>query len=238
MENIINENLDLDKLRKEFLEKKYVVISDYLKEDVANMLHDFLSYEMPADWWSIASYPSPDSDGVNYIRNFEENYEEAKKYRDYAEQKFAEGQFSYTFHRTLDNHVEGCECQECEFRKFLDSNENCEIISKITNLDIKGANELFAACYLPGDFLSPHQDSPNGIIGFVYQLTKDWKPQYGGLLHFLNDDGDVIESVEVPEFNSLTLFLLPEDKGKLHYVSHVNPKVDELRLSFTGWFRN
>ena len=161
-----------------------------------------------------------------------------QKARQFSTDSFGRNEFSYSFHRTLDNHFDECGCPECEIRGFLDGKESHNLMSKVTDLKITGSNEVFAACYVPGDFLSPHQDSPNGIVGFVLHLTKDWKPEYGGLLHFLNDDGDVVENVETPKFNSLTLFLLPEDKGKLHYVSHVNPGTPEIRLSLTGWYRN
>jgi len=238
MKDIVNPNLNLEELQKTFNEKGYVVVDNYLKEDIAEQLYQFFAYDMPPEWWSVATFPAEGQDGVEYNRNIVENEESIINARKYAEEAFGQDLFSYAFHRTLEDHYEDCTCDECQLRKIMDSKETYDIISKITDLKIISANELFAACYVPGDFLSPHQDSPNGIIGFVLQLTKDWKPQYGGLLHFLNDEGTIVENIEVPKFNSLTMFLLPKDKGKLHYVSHVNPGVKEIRLSFTGWFRN
>lgn len=238
MNDLINPNLDLEKLKETFKNKGYVVINNYLKEDIAEELHNYFSYDMPSEWWSIATFPAKNHKGVEYLQNTEENEDNIIEARNHAIESFGKNLFSYAFHRTLDNHYDDCECTECQIRDFLNNKESHDFVSNVTDLKITGANEVFAACYVPGDFLSPHQDSPNGIIGFVLQLTKDWKPQYGGLLHFLNDDGDVVENIEVPEFNSLTLFLLPEDKGKLHYVSHVNPGVPEIRLSLTGWYRN
>lgn len=209
MKDLINPNLDLKKIHKSFKEKGYVVIDNYLKDEVAENLNNFFSYEMPTDWWSIATFPSKNINGVSYFRNTPEEYNNIQKARQYSTDSFGRNEFSYSFHRTLDNHFDDCDCTECQIRKFLDGNESHDLVSKVTDLTITGSNEVFAACYVPGDFLSPHQDSPNGIIGFVLQLTKDWKPEYGGLLHFLNDDGDVVENVETPKFNSLTLFLLP-----------------------------
>ena len=69
MKDLINPNLDLTKLNQTFKEKGYVVIDNYLKEDVAENLHNFFSYEMPSDWWSVATYPSENIDGVSYFRN-------------------------------------------------------------------------------------------------------------------------------------------------------------------------
>ena len=53
----------------------------------------------------------------------------------------------------------------------------------------------------------------------------------------MDDEKEIIERVEIPTFNTLTLFYLPPGKGKWHFVSHVAPGVPELRLSYTGWFK-
>ena len=66
-------------------------------------------------------------------------------------------------------------------------------------------------------------------------LTKDWKPEYGGLLHFMEKDYKTVTKVILPEFNKLTLFHIPKDGGIPHYVSPVNPGVQLNRISFTGW---
>ena len=78
MKDLINPNLDLNKLRKSFKKNGYVVIDNYLKDDIANNLSNFFSYEMPTDWWSIATYPSTDKDGVSYFRNTPDEYNNIK----------------------------------------------------------------------------------------------------------------------------------------------------------------
>ena len=176
MKDLINPNLDLTNLQKSFKEKGYVVIDNYLKDEVANDLNNFFSYEMPSDWWSIATFPSLNKEGVSYFRNTHDEYDNIKRARQYSTDSFGENLFSYSFHRTLENHFTDCECTECSMRKFLDGKKSHDLVSKITDLSITGSNEVFAACYMPGDFLSPHQDSPNGIIGFVLQLTSHVNP--------------------------------------------------------------
>ena len=70
MKDLINPKLDLSTLKNTFKDKGYVVIDNYLKEDVAEKLHNFFSYEMPSDWWSVATYPSLENyDKVSYYRN-------------------------------------------------------------------------------------------------------------------------------------------------------------------------
>ena len=113
-------------------------------------------------------------------------------------------------------------------------------------------HSLFAAKYNEGCFLSPHTDQWKGDLGFTLQLTKNWKPQWGGLLHFLDDEEKLtsvndtvlkiahkqpktVSETRTPTFNELTLFYLPEQSGRWHYVSHVNPGVKGSRISYSGW---
>ena len=108
------------------------------------------------------------------------------------------------------------------------------MVSYLTGIKVSYVNKLFISKYKSGHFLSPHSDIGNGKIAFVLNLTKNWKPQYGGILHFLNEErNEIIESF-VPQFNSLILFEVPE-KGIPHFVSHVVPDTKNTRYAITGW---
>jgi hypothetical protein len=58
MKDIINPNLNLDELQKTFKDKGYVVIDNFLKEETAEELYQFFAYDMPPEWWSVATFPS------------------------------------------------------------------------------------------------------------------------------------------------------------------------------------
>ena len=236
-EELINPELDIEKYVQEFKENKVVVIRDFLREEQAEIMYNWFNNDMPADWWEASSFPGIKEKKVAFVRNFPENQEKIFENYQHVIKEFRDGNFAYHFFRTDKNHTEDCDCHECEIREFLDSKEILDFISKVSGDKKSHTDEVFAACYTAGDFLSPHLDSPNGSLGFVYQMTKNWLPQYGGLLHFMDDEKTKVERVEVPEFNSLTLFYLPPGKGKWHFVSHVAPGVPELRLSYTGWFK-
>ena len=236
-EQLINPDLDIENYVQEFKENKVVVIQNFLKEDQAEIMYNWFNNEMPSDWWEASSFPGIKEKKVAFVRNLPENQEKIFENYQHVIKEFRDGNFAYHFYRTDKNHVEGCDCHECEVREFLDSQEILDFISKVSGDKKTHTDEVFAACYTAGDFLSPHLDSPNGSLGFVYQMTKNWLPQYGGLLHFMDDDKTRVERVEVPEFNSLTLFYLPPGKGKWHYVSHVSPGVEEMRLTYTGWYK-
>lgn len=89
--------------------------------------------------------------------------------------------------------------------------------------------------YKPGHFLKHHSDegyqsAQQRKVAYVMSLSKDWQPDWGGLLHFQNADGKIIESL-TPEFNSLTLFKVPT----AHFVSQVTNYCPASRYSMTGW---
>jgi hypothetical protein len=221
---------------KELQETGSAVIRDFLSPGYAETLWDFFHNVMPSDWWYSSTYPSTNG-GINNIRNFPECQEEIIAERDHVNSIMAGGNFGYHFYRTIGNHCEGCYCEECNLHQWLNSEELLNFISEATGEKYVRYGTIFASRYSSGSFLSPHHDHQNGDIGFVLQLTKDWKPQWGGLLHFLDKETlRSVEGTEVPTFNTLTLFNIPDDGGRWHYVSHVIPGLAESRLAVTGWF--
>jgi Rps23 Pro-64 3,4-dihydroxylase Tpa1-like proline 4-hydroxylase len=90
--------------------------------------------------------------------------------------------------------------------------------------------------YRPGHFLAEHNDShvaEDWRVAYVLNMTaEDWRPEYGGYLEFLDDDGDVIAGYR-PRFNALNLFAVPQR----HHVSYVPPFAPVARYAITGWFR-
>tara|TARA_R100000544_G_scaffold4464_2_gene1741 strand:+ start:165 stop:878 length:714 start_codon:yes stop_codon:yes gene_type:complete len=237
---MINKKLNINKLSKEFKEKKAIRIDNFFDEDFANKLNHFFTKVMPRDWWYLSTMPKrPDCIEVtdNVRLNGEHDSNTLITYKKaIAESAFQQGQFSYSFKRTIENHHESCICMECELRSFLKSPEAIKLINRITGAEIKEATQLFSSLYEEGDFLSIHHDGPNGKVGFVFNLCPGWKADWGGLLHTLDDDQQAVTKTYVPGFNTLTLFDSSQDTGYPHYVSHVL-KTDAKRISFTGWYK-
>jgi len=228
--------------KKEFEETGSVVIRNFLEEDAAESLYKFFNQEMPADWWCVANF-IPGSD-VTYLTDRPENRSHITLLKEKANKAFYEnstdpnfiGGLTYHFYRTVNDHYENCSCGECNFKQWLLSPEMLDFLHGISEERYTKTFTTFASKYSEGCFLAPHTDESNGDIGFVLQLTKNWKPQWGGNLHFMDDSGFIIEKTEVPTFNSLTIFRLPDQKGKWHNVSHVNPGVKQNRIAYSGWF--
>ncbi len=92
-----------------------------------------------------------------------------------------------------------------------------------------------ATRYLPGHFLTRHDDDVEGknrVAAYVLNLSPEWQPEWGGLLQFHDATGEVTGAM-VPGFNVLNLFRVPQS----HSVSIVAPFAPAPRYSVTGWIR-
>lgn len=221
-------NLDnVDEYKNIFNENKKIQIQNILKDEIAELL--FKHSIMDKNWVLATGH-----DAIKFEKKINKQFEKAnsiqiKKIQD----KFKNDKFSYIFHRSMNNKTPSF--LEFTLRKYMASKEFIDYINSITDLNITTLNTLFMSRYKGGHFLSPHSDKGNGKIAFVISLTKKWKPEYGGILHFMNDDKTKIIESYVPEFNTFMLFEVPEE-GIPHYVSHIVPYIKEERYSITGWF--
>ena len=225
-------------LARKFAAERFLTIDQYLDSAYAEKLYKFFAETMPEHWWS-ASYKGPTDDNdykkTKFIKQTPANQDlidfELKKCYNALEK----GKFSYMFDRSV-AHKQKCPCIECEFRKFLGGSLNLDLLSSITGQNLTTTNEFFASRFTAGHFLGPHHDLNKGKIGFILNLTKKWKPQYGGLLHMLEDDYITIKKVILPTFNKVTIFSIPHNVGVPHFVSSICPDINKKRISYTGWF--
>ena len=109
------------------------------------------------------------------------------------------------------------------------------LFEKPTNFKSLKEFQQVLSKYKSGNFLAPHSDINNGKIAFVFNFSVNWKPQYGGVLHFLSEDRTNIIDSYVPMFNSMMIFEIPKD-GIPHFVSHIAPNVKRNRYALTGWY--
>ena len=109
-----------------------------------------------------------------------------------------------------------------------------DFIRKITGIDSITKADGQATLYRPGHFLKLHTDfdaKRDRRLAYVLGFTKNWRADWGGVLEFYNDRGDV-EAGILPRYNSLSMFAVP----KPHAVTYVAPYATEGRYSITGWF--
>lgn len=140
--------------------------------------------------------------------------------------------FTYRFQRTQE-HEPQCSCFICDFKKKDLWGDVKHIIERNTGYNNVEPQENFVSVYNEGDFLSAHHDGGNGDLAFILNLTKNWRPEYGGLLHVLQEDG-TYKAIN-PEFNSLVIMELPEG-GASHFVSEVTKYAPNPRIAISGWY--
>jgi len=232
----LNPSLDIGRLASSFASRSRLQIMEFLTPASANMLRADLeassrwrhvfnaadrTYEVPGEDWDQT--PAANREPVLKVIN------EAAAF---------DFQYQYDNIRVPDRSEERLRSDAVvdRFAYFLSSPSVLETLMQIT-----GSTHLkFADCqatrYRTGDFLTPHDDTLEGMhrcFAYVLSLTPDWLPRWGGLLHFVDRDGGVDETI-TPRFNALSLFAI----GQSHYVSQVATYAPTPRISVTGWLRS
>lgn len=119
--------------------------------------------------------------------------------------------------------------------EFINSEPMLDFVRAVTGFDDIAYADSQATLYGPGHFLTRHNDDVEGKsrrCAYIFNFTPRWRPDWGGLLEFVDADGHVSGGL-VPSFNALNLLAVPFD----HYVSYVAPYAGGKRYSITGWFR-
>ncbi len=216
------------------LEERIYSIDNFLEEDMANYYHSMLSI-IPRVWFSQSIKPYNEEYLLKTFVDKEEviNSEEYRDAKNFCMKAYESNSFAYSFKRTYSNHYDNCTCSICELDKYFRCEEIKNRISEIVGERVIDFNETFLSKYEKGDFLTTHHDKGNGHFAFIYQLTKDWNPNHGGILHFV--EGTEIKKVVSPKFNSLTIFRIKDVPITDHFVSMVTCE-NKTRMAFTGWF--
>jgi hypothetical protein len=119
------------------------------------------------------------------------------------------------------------------FYDFLNGPEFLGFGAAITG-DAPAGCEAQATRYRHGDLLTLHSDRDSHsrrLSAWVFNLSRDWRPEWGGLLLFHDEAGGIVEGFN-PVFNSLSLFRVPMD----HSVTQVVDFAPRDRLAVSGWY--
>ena len=231
----LNPELDVDDLASRFAANRRLQVADFLAPDSASLLHEYLEH---SDRWRHL-FNARD-------RTFEvprgewETMPEAKRAEilQLIDQSAAyDFQYQYDTIRVAESAQERVESNTSldQFAHFLSSGPVLGVLARIVGADDLVFADCQATTYRAGDFLTPHNDELDGMhrrIAYVLSLTGNWLPRWGGLLHFVDDDGGIAETI-TPRFNALSLFTV----GQSHYVSQMASYAPLPRISVTGWLR-
>lgn len=223
---MISNDLDFEPFRRVLARDGRVQIRDFLQPEAAQRIAACLEREVP---WVTAERGEPDS--PSWQGDIRRTRMPA------AYRRAAEG-FHFVYDRYL--MVEAAKAGRDPglllhaVLHFFNSPEFLAFTREFTGdreLMMVGAQ---ATRYLPGQFLRQHDDRhvvENRRYAYVLNLSREWEADWGGLLHFVDARGDVVDAY-VPRFNSLSLFKVPAD----HFVGHVAPWAKRPRFAVTGWW--
>jgi len=229
---MIRENIDWSAAREEFSEKGYVRIDNIFLADIAEKVHHQLATEVP---WGMKLI------GKDGPIIFTQQEREALKQMQWAALNkeilwaFENRDPSYFYLTAGLNELKD---EASDVVKFVSTGKFVGFVKYVSsNLEINGFGGQ-AACYRRNCFLTIHHDEDKQLrrkVTFIFNFTKDWKTEWGGLLHILDKDKKIIDVFQ-PDFNSLTLFKVPRD----HFVSAVVPYASQdplrSRYTITGWY--
>ena len=229
---MLNKNLDLDALKQAFSEKNRITIRNVLDTEVAEKVLASLKSDIP---WQLAYMEK----GVTSLFSAEKLANMSAEQLNTIYQKIAKlgadhFQFCYHHYSVSNKNFEYCaeDAYINTFKAFLESDDYFNFSRAVTGFDEIKNIEIQTARYTANNYLMMHNDSANSDrrVAYVLNLSKNWHVDWGGLLHFIDENGQVTETF-VPTFNSLTFFSVPA----WHKVSYVMPFVTESRYSVTGW---
>jgi hypothetical protein len=216
---------DLLTYKEEFSQKGQVTIHNLFPENQAEQIYqDYLeNNQFQVAFWTGEEI---EDKGIP-IQYAEKN---TKRYNELTKKVYeleGNGIFSYRFSRT--NWIQPLLFNLWSSKIFINA---IEFITEQENLKWV-QDSTFTSKYEAGDFLYTHTDKGHGRIAFVYQLTKDWLPGYGGLFMRMNNWVNV-DSTVLPQFNQLTIFNVANE-GTPHIVTNVIPGLKKCRIAYSGW---
>jgi Rps23 Pro-64 3,4-dihydroxylase Tpa1-like proline 4-hydroxylase len=202
-----------------------LVLKNFLLDAVAEKISRFLSQEARFEMaYGLYARNVKDGNisGVSSAEWFEAREEEKfYKFSDYA--------------GVLDEFVSSS--NRTTFQQFfaaLRDNQFKLFFEELSGLRLGASPLINAYSYKPGDFLSHHTDDvKNKRLSFVFYLSPEWEDHFGGLLHLIAPDGEVIKIA--PSYNSLLIFDVAARTE--HFINPVEPCAgNRARLTVSGWF--
>ena len=231
----LNPALDQDQLARDFRQRGRLHIPDFLMPAGAD---DLLAELEGSDAWKLIL--NRGEQVIEIDRSVQAAIGPAKK-AEMTAAVFAAAQrgFQYRFETIKAPHADADRAANPSalngFARFLSSKEALTFLRNVTGAADVSFADAQATSYGPGHFLTTHDDkAPNQKrrVAYVFNLTREWKVEWGGLLTFHDDVSKMAVSL-IPAFNALNLFAVPQP----HSVSFVTPFAGRRRYSVTGWLR-
>jgi Rps23 Pro-64 3,4-dihydroxylase Tpa1-like proline 4-hydroxylase len=226
----INPNLDLDQIGQTLRRDGRVLIRDFFEPTVI----ESLAQAVEAIDWSL-TYRDVEGDrklSGEQLRSLtpQQRMQLVDGITHVARHEF---QFSFFTDSLAEAVRRGDTDLLARFMRWMGGDTFMGVMRSLSGIEAINSIYAQATMYTRGNFLVAHDDhvdAENRRLAYVINLTRQWRPDWGGLLHFSGNDKSVVDTF-YPHFNSLALFTVPQT----HFVSYVPPFADGERNAITGW---
>lgn len=228
-----NPSLDLDHAARELATTRRLQLHDFLTDESAQSLHEAIANHRP---WFVSF--NEGSDNFEILKDDLDRLPppQQARFRQQVEER-ATRQFQYLFLQyyvtEMDRRGEGEDYPLTALQRLMNTPEMLDIFRALSGEPAVADVDVMVSRYERGHFLMQHDDSHSKrdrVAAYVLNLTPEWRADWGGHLAFFDDIGNV-ERALVPRFNTLNMFLVPQQ----HAVQMVAPYAPKARLSITGW---
>jgi Rps23 Pro-64 3,4-dihydroxylase Tpa1-like proline 4-hydroxylase len=233
---ILNPEINWDNLREDFSRNNIVIIKDLLKSEIAEYIWSAY-FHQDKNFWDLAIYPDKEKKSfqeggypVCVCKYNDVKSQEKIKYIRELNNSTSSNDFTYMYFRTQKN------ISYLNLWKLKEFKEKISYITEFQDLELHD-NMNFVSCYEEGHYNGPHVDGIQGRLAFVYHLSKNWRPWYGGLFLRLDWNWSDVNSIISPPFNALALFNVDrKNNGSPHLVTEVAQGIKNKRIAYTGWY--
>ncbi len=235
IEICLNPDLDTEALAAEYVVKKRGQVPNIFPVKVADQIHEVLIGQVP---WEMTYFDGQRDQNIS-LPEFQamlpqQRMQFAQKLQQTASRGFGYSYNTFKFHeemqrgKYLDHPLKA-------FDEFISSPPMVEFMRTYIGDPEINAGGAHATWFGGGQYLNLHTDKIPGIdrrCAFVFNFTKQWRPDWGGELKFYSDRAASVEEAFLPSYNVLNVFTVP----KPHSVGLVAPFAAAPRLAITGWF--
>lgn len=231
---LLNPDLDLEALGVVFAEQGKLQVENALRPEVADALHHCLHEQVP---WALAYRDSYGPQKL-WAEELQALSPQARQQLDDEIHEIAADQFQFRYDSymmvTAYKEKRNPELVLHRVIEQINSAPWLQAMKKITGFDDIRRADAQATRYVSGHFLRQHNDFEvaDRRCAYVINLTRDWSADYGGLLQFLDEEGEVSRTM-MPRFNTISMFAVPAE----HCVSPVAHFARGARYAITGWLR-
>lgn len=225
-----------EQLARHYKEKGFVKVNNALEHSTLKVIQDFV--EKQKQWNLVFDHKGKHQD-LNNLEVKEWAYDKKKDLENIIF-KQASDSFQYfyetipiydIFHKNLlPDHFFN------EIVLFLNTKHTLDFFREILDAPHITFMDAQITRFSAGHFLNTHNDDvkdKNRVAALVINLTKEWRSDWGGALHLLDDDKQIKQSF-LPSLNEINIFKVPLD----HYVGYVSPFATGTRYSITCWLRS